>query len=456
MSFFIFEHPILSQILSLEFLAVFFQAWYLPPPRAAFVPMALPLPPAVQEILEIIVPAPTQIIKLNSTRTQLVFNLASSSSTTVQDFVGPFRFAAIAVIAAGVSYVLIAVAWSMIEKAISYWFGKPAKGDLPRKSWSVLSFVLITFRLLFGPLKRGLDTAFPAVAWGVHWRTLALSLCLPVIIKYLVGPFGYTFYTASTCVASGVQWIQELFSPFKNELRIILPHIAGWILAAVIGHPYQNTRHSPGSAKANVSHQDATSTTRTAGHVHNQAIASGNDASTEAPSFSVHFPIPALVRRPLELLQAARSYAHFIYNAPRLFHELEDRLIHKTHQAEMAQNAEMGVRHMYQEQARELHRVRRQLSDHVDDLHHARSYCHDLEERNALLEEEARDGVTSEEAPPNYEQALREGAFDEWSAAVVSGAATFAPPHPSQVGEPPTCEYTLPSLPRTRSHHRLS
>ncbi|KAG6905615.1 hypothetical protein DXG01_001688 [Tephrocybe rancida] len=586
MSLLIFERPILSQFQSLSFLVAFFKAWYLPP-RVAFVPnpMALPLPPPVQEILEILVPAPTQTFTPEPTRSQPVLNITGSPATAPQDLIGPLRFATIVAIIAVASFILISVVYSEIENAISYYSGKSAKSDSTRKRWGLLSCVLLTvgiisgaryassrfgldlvdldpiayvhtaflaitrtgafsylpscfnvgliFRLLkrsfnamfaavargvqrgpnsatpadfldsferdpnifqwdptssmrlthadferllkhgssifkwdittrvdierlfgplkrgsntaftaaasgvqcgalcffrnallklsrrllsvnlgllFGPLKRGFDTAFLAAAWGVHWRTLTSTLRLSVIVKYLLGPFAYAFNTASTGMTSGVQWIYEPFSPFKVELRIILPHVAGWIIAAVIGYLYQSTRHNPGPGPA-----------------------------TAAPSVPVHFPIPALVRCPLELLQAARSYARLIYNAPRLFHELEDRLIHETHQAETARNAEMGVRHMYQEQARELHRVRHQLSDHADDLRRARSRCYDLEERNALLEEGARDGlVTREGAPPDYEEAIRElGAFDDWSAAVVSGAAAFAPPRAEHVGEPP-------------------
>ncbi|KAG6859625.1 hypothetical protein C0995_006475 [Termitomyces sp. Mi166 len=40
-----------------------------------------------------------------------------------------------------------------------------------------------------------------------------------------------------------------------------------------------------------------------------------------------------------------------------------------------------------------------------------------------------------EVAPPDYNQALREGAFDEWSAAVVSGAAAFTSPQRSDYSQ---------------------
>ncbi|KAG6900040.1 hypothetical protein C0995_004434 [Termitomyces sp. Mi166 len=41
------------------------------------------------------------------------------------------------------------------------------------------------------------------------------------------------------------------------------------------------------------------------------------------------------------------------------------------------------------------------------------------------------DGLRREVAPPDYNRAIMEGAFDEWSAAVVSGAAAFVPPRRS-------------------------
>ncbi|KAG6889173.1 hypothetical protein C0995_003084 [Termitomyces sp. Mi166 len=41
------------------------------------------------------------------------------------------------------------------------------------------------------------------------------------------------------------------------------------------------------------------------------------------------------------------------------------------------------------------------------------------------------DGLRREVAPPDYNRAIAEGAFDEWSAAFVSGAAAFVPPRRS-------------------------
>ncbi|KAG6900483.1 hypothetical protein C0995_003616 [Termitomyces sp. Mi166 len=52
----------------------------------------------------------------------------------------------------------------------------------------------------------------------------------------------------------------------------------------------------------------------------------------------------------------------------------------------------------------------------------------DLMEQNTYLEEENRSLSGVVEIPPDYNQAVEEGAFDEWSAAVVSGVAAFAPP----------------------------
>ncbi|KAG6888364.1 hypothetical protein C0995_008951 [Termitomyces sp. Mi166 len=68
----------------------------------------------------------------------------------------------------------------------------------------------------------------------------------------------------------------------------------------------------------------------------------------------------------------------------------------------------------------------------------------DLTEQNAYLEEENRSLSGVVEIPPDYNQAVEEGAFDEWSAAVVSGAAAFAPPRrdappsydPIELGDP--------------------
>ncbi|KAG6871989.1 hypothetical protein C0995_014113 [Termitomyces sp. Mi166 len=74
---------------------------------------------------------------------------------------------------------------------------------------------------------------------------------------------------------------------------------------------------------------------------------------------------------------------------------------------------------------------------------------HDLRRSNQRL--------LMEVAPPAYDQALAEGAFDEWSAAVVSGAAAFVPPRrsdyaqarnvrarapPRPTGPPPNCQFS--------------
>ncbi|KAG6904209.1 hypothetical protein DXG01_011738, partial [Tephrocybe rancida] len=462
-------------------------------------------------ILEIIVPAPTQIIQVEPTRTQPLLNLAGSSSTTVQDFIGPLQFAAITVIAAVALYVLIAVTWSMIEKATWYCFGKPAKGDSPRKSWSVLSFVLLTVGiisvarytssrfgldlvdldplayvhtaflaitrtgvfarlrssldvgLLFGPLKRGLDTVFPAAArdaqrypdpitstrltpadiehlfgplkraafpaaasgvqsgtllyirnmllkitsvlsrsllsvylgflfgplkhgfdtvfsaaaWSVQWSTLtsihitiASTFRLLVSIKFLEDSFSYCFDTVSAVAVRGRGRFFNLLGPPDDPLTLLKAALVAWALTIaknVLAHStlFEGLQNS---IFINVFSNDAPASV------------------TTAQSVPSRFPIPALVRRPLELVQAAARFILFIFTAPRICLELEDQLIHTTHQA-------MMVWHLCQEQERKLDNRR-------DQLFHARSRCHDLEEQIALLEEEARDGVVSSGAPP--------------------------------------------------------
>ncbi|KAG6888365.1 hypothetical protein C0995_008952 [Termitomyces sp. Mi166 len=50
-----------------------------------------------------------------------------------------------------------------------------------------------------------------------------------------------------------------------------------------------------------------------------------------------------------------------------------------------------------------------------------------MAERCAYLEAENR-AFAGVGEPPDYNQSLEEGAFDEWSASVVSGAAAFVPP----------------------------
>ncbi|KAG6906631.1 hypothetical protein DXG01_012847 [Tephrocybe rancida] len=204
--------------------------------------MALPLPPAVQEMFEIIVPAPTQIIKLKPTRTQPLLNLAGSSCTTVQDFVGPLQFAAI-----------------RSERRYLVLFGKPAKGDSPRKSWNVLSFVLLNVGiisiaryassrfgldlvdfdplayvhtaflaiartgafsylhslldvgLLFGPLKHGFNAIFPAAA-RAQWYTnpITSTPLTPADIERQIGPLKRTTFLAG---ASSVQSGTLLYIP---------------------------------------------------------------------------------------------------------------------------------------------------------------------------------------------------------------------------------------------------
>ncbi|KAG6881501.1 hypothetical protein C0995_001714, partial [Termitomyces sp. Mi166 len=66
--------------------------------------------------------------------------------------------------------------------------------------------------------------------------------------------------------------------------------------------------------------------------------------------------------------------------------------------------------------------------DAQDEIRALSRMLRDLMEQNAYLEEENRSLSGVVEMPPDYNQSLEEGAFDEWSAAVVSGAAAFDPP----------------------------
>ncbi|KAG6907394.1 hypothetical protein DXG01_009041 [Tephrocybe rancida] len=101
-----------------------------------------------------------------------------------------------------------------------------------------------------------------------------------------------------------------------------------------------------------------------------------------------------------------------------------------------------------------------ELSDQV--RRNARSY-HDLEERCAFLEDEVRQVTAEGLAPPNCKlsswhrssprtcahandidsQAIAEGAFDEWSASVVSGTSAFTAPAPAPAGAAPACEFVF-------------
>ncbi|KAG6914211.1 hypothetical protein DXG01_001729, partial [Tephrocybe rancida] len=521
------------------------KAWYFPPPRAAFVPMALPLPPSVQEILEIIVPTPTQTFTPEPIRTQPVLNIASSPTTAPQDLIGPLQFAAIV--------------------ATSYCFGKPAEGNLTRKRWGLLSCVLLTvgiisgakyassrfgldladldplaythttfltitrtgtfsfllssldvglllgplkhgfnvmfpaaaqgaqrgpnpitstrftpadieriidslkrsaetsqwdpstptltpadiehffgplrrtafpaaangvqfviifsirdtlleikamfsrslisvdLGLLFGPLRCGLCTAFPATARNVLTSILTMiasTLHLSVIFRYLLNPFEYYFNIASTAMVGGVQWIQEPLGPYKEVLKLILPSVT-------------NYDGNPGAATANVSSQEGIPTTNSAGdnRVSTSDNAASNDASTSGPVTTTQSAptrlIPALVRRALELIRAACRYINFIYKAPHMRLELEDRLIHEEFLKLTAKRSGMVEYWLYLEETRQAKRLQRKLdragtalSEHAEEIVYVGLRCSDLEERNAYLEDEARDAVVESEVPP--------------------------------------------------------
>ncbi|KAG6915155.1 hypothetical protein DXG01_012972 [Tephrocybe rancida] len=155
-------------------------------------------------------------------------------------------------------------------------------------------------------------------------------------------------------------------------------------------------------------------------------------------------PIPALVQRELERVQDACRYVlDIILGEPRVRRELKDEVALQVYRRKWVEFDAIAIWYQYQEQSQrakpltdELEKANRRQSNN---LHRTRVRCHHLEERCAFLGEE-NNLVAREIPPPDYSQAIREGAFDEWSAAVVSGAAAFAPPdrHARQVGEPPS------------------
>ncbi|KAG6906632.1 hypothetical protein DXG01_012848 [Tephrocybe rancida] len=201
-------------------------------------------------------------------------------------------------------------------------------------------------------------------------------------------------------MTSGVRWIQELLGPYEDELKLILPSVASLVVVGVMVYVYLSYGNR-GPATANIP-QEAILTT--GGPSDNQDGTSGNTAPNDAPAPG---PTTTTESTPTRSIPALR----------------------------------------------ELDIVGTALSDHAEELIYVRSMCSDLEERNAYLEDEARDGVVVGEEPPP--SSLEEGAFDDWSAAVVSGAADFAPPDAPHAGEPPA-EYPLFGLLRTYSYSSSS
>ncbi|KAG5353787.1 hypothetical protein C0989_002570 [Termitomyces sp. Mn162] len=87
-----------------------------------------------------------------------------------------------------------------------------------------------------------------------------------------------------------------------------------------------------------------------------------------------------------------------------------------------------GVLHRIQAIVTECFDVHMLVRNHAEEACRTKTALLDLAQWCAHLEEENRTLLGIGE-PPDYDQAIEEGAVDEWSAAVVSGAAAFASSH---------------------------
>ncbi|KAG6916546.1 hypothetical protein DXG01_006429 [Tephrocybe rancida] len=274
----------------------------------------------------------------------------------------------------------------------------------------------VEIKHIIGPLKHSFIKMFPAAASGVRsmsctivHNTLFLLTRVPALpqlplvdLDIFIGPLKYGFSSVFTAAAIGTIWVAVVY------LRSY----------------HRSSRLAKNQSGASFNRgKDVGAGLELQGPIISTDASNSNLATIEVPTgppqaISAEYDDPPILELPAIPLQVpdAPFANEMAFGSPGYSASLDSR--YPTWLVILVLEKMIGEYQLEHADARE-----RELHTFYDEsLNELHAHCDELREENRVL--------TGEVAPPNYAQAV-EGAFDEWSTAVVSGAAASPIPDSS-------------------------